>query len=262
MMNMKQLPLDDSGTTNPLWFAIADKDAARYLRESFVSILSPTGMPLSERGYAESFLNVVNGGRVLLSHWKQMIGGFVEESRSSSSGMDRESIEEYKCALDSLLASETRLTNQHLSVLANLVSETTLAIPRIALGANDVSVSYQIIGKDVYASLQYAYIMLVTKFADDLRRCRFTNCNAFFLIDPSLGKRKQREYCSEIHRNQQLEYGAKDRVHASRAGVTAQEWRALKAKDVDITPGEWKSIKRKSPGITPGKWIDKEKKGK
>jgi hypothetical protein len=73
--------------------------------------------------------------------------------------------------------------------------------------------------------LQYALGLLLDpdkKLSARLRRCGLPECRRYFLTPP---KKRPRIFCSDAHRDMVHDREARVRVAASRAGMSAKEYR-------------------------------------
>ncbi len=79
--------------------------------------------------------------------------------------------------------------------------------------------------------LAYALALLIDvdrPYGRDLRRCQLEGCGAFFLLERTRGRARER-YCSEQHMTEAQKPTASHRVMASRAGLTLEEFEKQRA---------------------------------
>jgi hypothetical protein len=233
---------------------------AKFFSDPFIKMSSLQGKPVSEREYADLFLKAVNHGELTFSEYLRMLGGLMVEDVESNRPLrlNESHIRNYRKTLSEIVASPAHInTHAHTHAADSLIGRIA-AIPVAAMTSNGLSVTYQIVGRDQQASLDYAFVLVLAKFAKDLRQCRLATCGKFFLVDPNLGRKKQREYCSPEHRDDRLNTSGSKRVQASRANMTAEEWRSIQAIDPGMTPQKWKAVKANRPRITPESWVGQQ----
>jgi hypothetical protein len=244
-----------------------------FLKDPFISACN-SSEPVSEREYVDLFLKGINQGELSQRDWIRLLGGAEIVPTDKSVQLPTDRVEYYKSILEMVVSSAPGPNGQITAAkfcAENAVFERLAAvrvvflIPKDKRPASlrrpaseqefDLRIEYQVVGVDHNASLDYAFSLLLSKFSSELRRCRWSKCRRFFLGDPDLGRKKQREFCEESHREPQLNIERGERVQAKRAAVTVEQWRDLKKVEPMITPQKWKAIKAASLRMSPEKWI-------
>jgi hypothetical protein len=252
---------------------------AAFLNSPFVQELTSHSEPINEEQRVTIFLQGINRGKIRIGDWIQLATGTRQPGQDNQKDVplpsDAETLEYYKRVLLATVSrpkgaaqsSDMQIIDNAMVWAESRVDGRLAAVPLVYTRPKDartmarakrnfeIKIEYTVIGLDTQASLDYSFALLLSKFSNRLRRCRYSACGDFFLEDLAAGRGKQREYCVPEHREPQLGLERVQGVQAKRAGVTVDQWRKLKAHDESMTPGAWKAIKGARLRLTPEQWI-------
>jgi hypothetical protein len=271
-------PISDRGTI----VEGAASAVGKFLADPFVRGCALSEF-VSDREYAELFLKGISQGFLSVPDWQRLLGGAQVElvSPSEPYHLKGELIQYYRSVLGHLLTDESpertnRINDAYLRLESKLSgrvasvpaiysrpidrSPAALRSRPIALQNSELTISHKVIAVDTEASLDYAFALVLSKFLKDLHQCQLASCGKFFLVNDEQGRYKQREYCTPEHREESLNRRGSQRVQASRAKMSAEEWRALKECDPQMTPQKWNAIKLSHSRLTASKWIAQQNK--
>jgi hypothetical protein len=196
---------------------------------------------LSERDYVEFLLRVVNTGKI--TPWDLVVlraNGMDppdEWTEAVPSSWPGNLVDDFKQQLTLVHGNPSaaarlvpplvqRLVGRILLVpLAESPTFTAGRTPTAGAPIEPIEMTYLPRCADEHAGLEYAELILITKFAKDLCRCRLPSCGIFFLAERAPRGRIRREYCTPAHRKERFAAEGADRVRASRARLSIEEWR-------------------------------------
>jgi hypothetical protein len=218
--------------------------------ELLQSLLLSEGETLSERSRVEIFLSAVNAGGIrgrdairIGSGLRRVVGLEKSEDDDSLFQIPTVFIDHWRQLLGAV-ACEPSIINPIVCMhLALGLHGKIVAVPAPGLTREGFAMSYRIAATGVYPALDYANVLLLSNFVNDLCQCHLPTCGIFFLAEPVPVGRPRREYCTEKHREDFFKRTGADRVAASRAGETAERWREIRSQYPDMTPTKWKALR-------------------
>lgn len=207
--------------------------------------LAPGSIP-TRRAYAETFLNAINTGIITDEDATWMLTGMLNQgSKNRSLELPPALTAHYRELLAKVVRDPWQMTPLRCAQLAATLAGKIIAVPVPSTGGEGgFNLSWRIAAINLETAFDLAGLFLFSDFFMHIHQCQLSSCGIFFLATGTSSGKKGRyrtEYCSPAHREMRLDGEGSSRVQASRAGVTAEEWREIKAQHPDMTPTKWKA---------------------
>jgi hypothetical protein len=223
-----------------------DEDQEYEIADSFVHVVAEgRDEPISDRSYVEIFLNGINAGAFSEADARRLITASNDDDGGTWSLNAPDSvIAHYRELLSAVVAEPSIVSPAVCETLVAKLAGKVVAVPAPRIEAGKFSMGYKVTRIAKNAVIDWATVLLLGNFIQDLCQCHLPSCKKFFLVEPVLVGRPRREYCSKEHRDDFFNKGRKERVRASRAGETQEEWAKVVARYPGIKPREWRERKR------------------
>ena len=220
--------------------------------ELLQTLLLSEGEALSERSRVEIFLNAVNAGAICerdiirIGSGLRRVDGLEEtEADDHRHTIHASFIEHWRQLLGAVVNEPSIISPTICMHLAQRLRGRVFAVPAPRLTRDGFAMNFRLATTGTFPALDYANVLLLSNFVNDLCQCHLPMCRKFFLAEPVPVGRPRREYCTEKHRDEFFKQTGADRVAASRAGETAERWRQIKARHPEMTPTKWKAQRAK-----------------
>jgi hypothetical protein len=214
---------------------------ATFLRHHVIATLSASEQRLSERNYCEMLLVLANTGALSVDEWQTMLSG---APASSDPGAQRRwmegvltdgAVEIVRDQLGQLVKYGPKRAQSKLGPWwADSATRAGMVLLPSFLGADgNAEVSYRLLARDGWAAITFAMTLFFDAkrtFGRDLCRCKLEDCGKFFFVKPLKKRgRPRRDYCTPAHAKAAYDRQLRERVAASRAGLSVAEWRRRKS---------------------------------
>lgn len=185
-----------------------------FFEDESIGALLKSGKALSEDRFAKMFLKQINTGKLSANEWMSLRCGTDLGIGGGMTAMPDDYIESQRKWLSELLEHPSMIDLAVPGLLAR-ISHATILVPD---GIDEVGeLTYRVITEGVTTGLNYALVLLLTKFREKLHQCPLPSCRKFFLTDSLKIK-----YCTEQHRAEfhQLNGAARTARYRERLAAT------------------------------------------
>ena len=186
---------------------------------------------LTPRERCEALLRAVNGEALAIKEWDGLVGAPIQPSLPPNAAVPLvdAALPALRGALDRIIEDPDTATAEISANVANILNGEVVTFPEFAVVDGDWTKQERVVASSIGPALIYALSLVLDprlEFGRLLRRCQLDECSRFaFGEEPRTPGQPPNFYCNNDHRDLHKRAQTRERVAASRAGVSVATWR-------------------------------------